>query len=206
MLTRPGCRTGTAALDLLPVPAGPFLYGEEDEPLTLPAYRLARTPVTNAQYQAFVGASGHRAPDHWINGTLPPGKEDHPVVYTSRDDALAFCAWAGCRLPTEQEWEKAARGTDGRAYPWGDEWQGGRCNSYEARIGGTAPVGRYPGGAGPYGHLGLAANVLEWCAEGSGIVRGGWWDSTAEDVRAVVRGRCNPAYRLPYVGFRCAGL
>ena len=99
---------------LIHIPAGKFLYGGEKQSIHLDAFWIAKTPVTNLQYQAFVDAAGFRKPDHWKDGKIPAGKKDHPVVNVSWYDAVAFCEWAGLRLPTEAEWEKAARGTDGR--------------------------------------------------------------------------------------------
>jgi formylglycine-generating enzyme required for sulfatase activity len=163
------------------VPAGEFLMGSDpsvdkyasdgEQPqhrLYLPDYFIAKTPVTNAQYAAFVDATGYRQPDHWKGGKPPKGKEDHPVVYVSWYAAMTFCDWLSevtsklYRLPSEAEWEKAARGTDGRIYPWGNEWNPKRCNSKEGGQGGTTPVGAYPQGASPYGLLDMAGNVWEW--------------------------------------------
>lgn len=196
---------------MVTIPAGEFLYGHEKERVHLPEYRLARTPVTNAQYKAFVEATGQRAPDHWEGGCIPEGKQDHPVLYVSWEDAQAFCKWAGCRLPTEREWEKGARGTDGRAYPWGDKWEEGRCNSLEAAIGDTTPVGRYPGGASPYGLLDMAGNVWEWCEDWYSsertykVLHGGCWGNYWRYVRVADRNSGNPrSHNREYFGFRCA--
>jgi formylglycine-generating enzyme required for sulfatase activity len=163
------------------IPAGEFLMGsdpnvdkdasDDEQPqhtLYLPDYYMARTPVTNAQYAAFVQATGHRQPIHWEGGKPPEGKEDHPVNYVSWYDAVAYCDWLAdvtgrlYRLPSEAEWEKGARGSDGRIYPWGDQWDEGRCNSAEGGPGDTTPVGAYPEGASPYSLLDMAGNVWEW--------------------------------------------
>jgi formylglycine-generating enzyme required for sulfatase activity len=196
-------------IKMVTIPAGEFLYGGKKEPWHLPEYQLARTPVTNAQYRAFVEATGQQSPDHWEGGRIPPGKENHPVVNVSWHDAVAFCQWAGCRLPTEQEWEKGARGADGREYPWGDEWQRGRCNTEEAGIGDTTPVDRYANGASPYGLLDMAGNVWEWCEDwydsdrDSKVVRGGSWVSSQYGARSANRSGGTPGDRGINNGFRC---
>jgi formylglycine-generating enzyme required for sulfatase activity len=148
--------------EMIHIPAGEFLYGDEKKKIELPEFRIDRTPVTNAEYAGFVAATGHKPPEHW-KGKVPPEKvAHHPVVNVSWDDAVAYARWAGKRLPTEKEWEKAARATDGREYPWGD-WEENRCNTKEAGVGGTTPVGRYsPGGDSPFGCVDMAGNVWEW--------------------------------------------
>lgn len=159
------------------IPAGDFYMGSdphrdihffEDElpqlKLYLPAFRIGRFPVTNMQYKLFVDATGHRVPTHWTNGAIPPAKEKHPVVNVSWRDANVFCEWAGVRLPTEAEWEKAARGHDGRLYPWGDSPPNNdRCN-FDMQLGSTSAVGAYPAGSSPYGVMDMAGNVWEWTA------------------------------------------
>jgi len=108
-------------IELIKISAGEFLYGDDNAHVWLDEYWIATTPVTNKQYKAFIDAAGHAVPKHWMNGKIPLGKENHPVVEVSWDDAVAFCTWAGVRLPGEQQWEKAARGMDGRTYPWGND-------------------------------------------------------------------------------------
>ncbi len=196
-------------IEMVAIPAGEFLYGDDKEKMHLPEFYLARTPVTNAQYQAFVDATGHRIPDHWEDGEITAGKENHPVVRVSWEDALEFCEWAGCRLPTEQEWEKGARGTDGREYPWGDGWEPGRCNTMQASIQNTTPVGKYPGGASPYGLLGMADNVCEWCQEWYDeehkykVLRGCSWGIDHYWARSAYRFRDVPDFAHFISGFRC---
>jgi formylglycine-generating enzyme required for sulfatase activity len=167
--------------EMVLIPAGEFLMGsdpsvdknaqDEEQPqhtLYLPDYYLAKTPVTNAQYAAFVHARGHEQPKHWKGGKPPRGKEDHPVVYVTWGDAVAYCNWLAevtgkpYRLPSEAEWEKGARGTDGRIYPWGNQWDAKRCNTMKSGKRDTTPVGAYPQGASPYGLLDMAGNVWEW--------------------------------------------
>jgi len=155
------------------IPAGDFVMGSNDgdsneEPVHtvyLDAFYIDRCPVTNAEYKKFVDATRHRAPKHWKNGRIPNGKEDHPVVNVSWDNASIYARWAGKRLPTEAEWEKAARGTDQRKYPWGNSLDGDLFSSSEAGRGDTTAVGSYPGGASPYGVLDMAGNVWEWVAD-----------------------------------------
>jgi formylglycine-generating enzyme required for sulfatase activity len=228
--------------EMVLIPAGEFLMGsdpqkdkdaEEDElpqhTLYLPDYYIAKTPVTNAQYATFVQAAGHKPPSYWEEGKPPRGKEDHPVVNVSWHDAMAYCRWLSevtgrpYRLPGEAEWEKGARGTDGRIYPWRNQWDAQRCNTTEGGKRRTTPVGAYPGGASPYGLLDMAGNVWEWCRslwrpypydpkdgredEKSGdrrVCRGGSWRDGARLARAACRLRGYPDFRNYILGFRLA--
>jgi len=173
------------------VPAGDFTMGnllgvgsDEEAPrhlVTLDGYWIDRTEVTNAQYRAFVKATGHRAPALCNSADLTyndEAKTDHPVACVSWDDAQAYCTWAGGRLPTEAEWEKAARGLDERTYPWGSSFDGSLSNSCDSNCelshkdtqtndgyARTAPVGSYPAGASPYGVLDMAGNAWEWVGD-----------------------------------------
>jgi formylglycine-generating enzyme required for sulfatase activity len=148
---------------MLPVPAGEFLFGEDKRVQYLPAYWIAKTPVTNALYVRFIAASGHEPPEHWEGSGPPVAIADHPVTFVSWHDAFEYANWAGMRLPTEQEWEKAARGTDGRIYPWGNTWRDGVCNTNDDGIWGPTPVGKYsPVGDSPTGCVDMAGNVWEW--------------------------------------------
>jgi formylglycine-generating enzyme required for sulfatase activity len=187
--------------------------------LNLPAYSITRNLITNGQYADFVSATGHRSPDvdertwatyglvhpwsrtrrfAWTDGLPPDGRGDHPVVLVSRGDAEAYAGWLsratghGWRLPTELEWEKAARGVDGRRFPWGDEFAPGLLNSHDAGPFDTLPVGSFPGGASPFGLLDASGQVFEWTATttaaGRAVVKGGSWDDKGCGV-------CRPAAR-----------
>ena len=200
---------------LIHIPAGPFLFGEAKQTMHLPDYWMGETPVTNAQFRRFVEGDGYRnqaywtpngwawrqganrqQPSYWTDVTW--NGADYPVVGVAWYEAAAYCQWLSAqtnqtfRLPTEAEWEKAARGTDGRVYPWGDTWELGRCNSEEAKVRKTTPVGKYPTGASPYGLLDMAGNVWEWCSSsyksypaGSALVQK---DFTTDDYDAPLRG------------------
>jgi eukaryotic-like serine/threonine-protein kinase len=159
------------------VPAGEFTFGGDEQPnaspsqkINLPAFSIDVYEVTNEQFAAFVQATGYKTTAEQANdpGWRPyftPGKEQHPVVKVSWDDATAFCKWASKRLPTEQEWEKAARGTDGRRYPWGNDFSPDKANGRESGYRGTLPVGSLPAGASPFGGMDMAGNVAEWTAD-----------------------------------------
>ena len=147
----------------LSIPAGEFLMGEGDEQhvVNLPAYRIARCPVTNAQYKHFVDSTGCELPEHWEDGRIPKGKEQHPVVFVSWRDAMAFSEWANVSLPTEAQWEKAARGVDGRTYPWAETEPTTDLCSFSSND--TTPVGAFsPQGDSPFGLVDVAGNVWEW--------------------------------------------
>jgi formylglycine-generating enzyme required for sulfatase activity len=220
------------------IPAGECVMGSENgdsdekprHTVYLDAFYIDRYPVTNAEYKKFVEATKHRPPSHWQDGKIPPGKETHPVVNVSWDDAAAYAAWAGKRLPTEAEWEKAAGWDDlkkeQRVYPWGDRFDSAKCNSKESGIGGTTPVGKYsPQGDSFYGVADMAGNVWEWCADwydegyykkspkenpqgpasgSSRALRGGSWNDSDDSLRASNRGRYTPDDVDDDIGFRCA--
>ncbi|MCL6512422.1 MAG: SUMF1/EgtB/PvdO family nonheme iron enzyme [Anaerolineae bacterium] len=153
------------------VPAGEFTMGEGEEQhrVALPAFDIARVPITNAQYQLFVQAAEHEPPEYWNGKRAPRGKEAHPVVGVSWHDAMAYCRWLSSvagkdiTLPSEAEWEKAARGSDdARAYPWGDVFDATRCNVRESGFGDTTPVGIFASDAKPLwmsGHGGQCVGV-----------------------------------------------
>ena len=229
-------------LQMITVPAGEFTMGgeryDDEKPVhqvSLPEYRIGKCPVTNAEYKRFLDETGNPSPPHWAgweDGNYPVGKANHPVVGVSWHDAQAYCQWLSqkaskaYRLPTEAEWEKAARGTDGREYPWGNEFDKARCNTGESGIGTTTPVGIYLDGASPYGVMDMAGNVWEWCSsigyykykvsgpeeDGSGslegdqqrALRGGSWDNLRVFARCACRYGFNPDFRRSDIGFRVA--
>ena len=214
------------------VPAGLFMMGDNDldqqfqncprHMVTLDAFWIYKNDVTVAQYRKFCQETGKempKAPDWgW--------KEDHPIVNVSWDEAKAYCDWAHTSLPTEEQWEKAARGTRGRKYPWGNKWDPGKlwCSSGKYKWE-TVPVGSFPAGASPYGCLDMAGNVEQWCADwydGSyyrkgnnhnpkgpttgedRMALGGSWDAKFElYLRCGIRHFLPPGLRYASCGFRC---
>ena len=213
-------------IDRVPVPAGPFVqgsaHGDEDErpprSRTLPAFVIDRTEVTRAAYAACVAARRCKPVPPALAG--PTGADGKlPATNVSWSDARDFCAFAGGRLPSEAEWEKAARGPDGREYPWGADASCDRANwgnfEGEGPCAGTNPgfpvaVGRYADGASPYGALDMAGNVWEWVADSDDedpkrrVVRGGSCCSYFVPPRAPNRNAWAPDYRGADLGFRCA--
>jgi formylglycine-generating enzyme required for sulfatase activity len=212
------------------VSAGNFWMGSRDNDedayfaekrqhrLHLPAYWIGRYPVTNREYRCFVVDAGQKPPSSWEGREYPAGKVDHPVVNVTWHDALAYCQWlAGLTgeaytLPSEAEWEKAARGPDANIYPWGNQWDSSLCNSAESGIGTTTSVGRYsPRGDSYYKCADMAGNVWEWTRSlykdypykssdgreslsGSGprVLRGGSFDYNRRYARCASRFRNFP--------------
>lgn len=156
------------------IPAGQFMMGSDSlqtaaqnrpqHKVDLPAFRMDKYLVTNAQYARFVAAKHYRAPLDWTDGRIPAGKELYPVTMVSWYDAHNYCVSVGKRLPKEAEWEKAARGTDGRRWPWGERMDATRLNTYYT-VGSATEVTRYPQGASPYGVMDMAGNVSQWIGE-----------------------------------------
>ena len=218
------------------IPAGEFWMGSEkgdsdEKPahrLKLPAFQIARVPVTNAQYALYVADAKAQPPQHWRGGEIPKGLENHPVVHVNWHDALNYCRWLSEKsgktitLPSEAQWEKAARGPkDQREYPWGDRWEELHANTGELGLSETTPVGLFIQGASPYGALDLSGNVWEWTrsllenypydqkdgrenlqASGPRVVRGGSWINPARSARCAFRNRYNPDNRSNDLGFR----
>ncbi len=213
------------------VPAGWFLMGQDDDrrsnrpqrEVYLDAFAIDRTEVTNAAFARFIEDTRYQ-PIGWNKEvvTLYP---DEPVVGVLWRDANAYCHWAGKRLPTEAEWEKAARGVDGRRYPWSDKWDPNRANTAEGGPGKLLPVGTLTTGASPYGALDMAGNAAEWVNDyfdfgyythapahnptGPNQVldhglRGGSWASPHTHVQTFFRDSSHSVKPNPRVGFRCA--
>lgn len=248
--------------DWVTVPSGLFLMGSDpardpaaldseypQHELLVSEFRIARIPVTIAQFAAFIRVTGYRTTAEqagwawawvdsawtlvrnacWLHPAGPdssaPDRAHYPVTQVSWHDAQAFCQWAGVRLPTEIEWEKAARGTDGRIYPWGDQLPDADLCNCDDLLHETTPVGKYPYGASPYGVLDMSGNVWEWCqtqwrtnyaapdlddlgVQAPRLARGGSFANDAGFVRCASRGRLNPNFRDSGIGFRvvAAGL
>ena len=223
--------------DWVTIPAGAFVRGSDtskdllavdnetpQRQIYLSTYQIMRMPVTNAEYKVFVDATDHRPPHHWIGREIPKDKANHPVINVSWRDAMAFCTWAGVRLPSEAEWEKAACGTDGHIYPWGNQPPDvKRCN-FNRNVRDTSAVGSYPAGASPYGVMDMAGNVWEWVNDwyqasyysvspGSNplgpttgescVLRGGSWGNGDNFVRSACRGYNHPDVWFNFYSFRC---
>ena len=221
-----------ANMELCLVPAGEFQMGspegagyDDERPqhtVYLDGYYVGRYPVTVAQFRRFLSEAGH-TPE---SSNCLKGQDDHPVVYVSWHDATAYGEWAGLRLPAEAEWEKAARGTDGRVYPWGNEAPDRSLCNFGRNEGGRTPVGKYsPQGDSPYDCADMAGDAWEWCGDwkdsgyyvsspsknptgpssgGSRVVRGGSWYDDPFFVRCAYRNGGGPDITNLTLGFRCA--
>ena len=246
---QPSALSLEAPQEMVLIPAGEFLMGSPDDGASFDDERpqrrvyvssvlIDRHEVTNARYKQFVGATGHPAPSHqklefrlWFHGVPFPGSEQHPVVNVSWEDAVAYCRWRGKRLPTEAEWEKAARGTDGRVYPWGNDPPTSVHAVYGLKEGGeetTSDIGDRDKGQSPYGAYDLAGNLYEWVmdwyaedyylnfagspamnprgpVEGTAKVqRGGSYLNSPYRLRSSFRTKGDPTEQDSNVGFRCA--
>ncbi|MEJ5308172.1 MAG: SUMF1/EgtB/PvdO family nonheme iron enzyme [Anaerolineae bacterium] len=200
------------------IQAGEFLYGAEKRPCTLPAFRIGRYLVTQAQYARFLQAHPDipvpYVDEDWARvynwdpetRTYPAGRSNQPVVLVTWDEAAAYCAWVGGRLPTQEEWERAARGSDGRSYPWGETFTPAYANTRESGVGGPTPVGVFVEGESPSGALDMAGNVWEWTAsdhdQNTKVLRGGAWNFPAESARTFVSECSRPYNRSHAISFR----
>lgn len=232
-------RLGGEPNEMIEIPAGPFIMGSDyrlpDEGpkhrVALPRYFIDRYEVTNLQYKRFIHASNHRSPSHFRNRSFPVKKADHPVTFVTWYDAKNYCEWAEKRLPTEQEWEKAGRSSDGRMFPWGSEFDIKLANTPVRWAalklkGDTTPVGAFEEGVSPYGVYDMSGNVWEWTAswykpypgnqhptENYGekyrsLKGGSWWDCSFYKcgISAPLFNRSffHPRTKNASFGFRCA--
>jgi formylglycine-generating enzyme required for sulfatase activity len=221
----------TAPPGMVYVPGGEFMMGRDEkdrgDEYERPAHKVPVKPffidqydVTNEDYAKFVKATGHRVPSNWLNGDYAAGATRKPVTGVTWDDATGYAKWAGKRLPTEEEWEFAARGTDGRLYPWGNDWSAGLANA-EGASNGTVDVGTYKG-TSPFGAYDMVGNAWQWTASkltaypgGSipvqiagtnlKVIRGGTYASTASQATATYRcgWPATGADNYNNTGFRC---
>jgi len=216
---------------MIAIPAGEFIMGsdvEDERPphvVSVGAFEIDKLEATNQEFERFVQETGYVTDAEKASDTswryYAKDKPQHPVVKVTWNDAIAFCEWAGKRLPTEAEWEKAARGADARSYPWGNQWDAARANAKEAGNRGTTAVGSFPAGASPYGVLDMAGNVAEWTSdwfnaypggdfyspyfgEKYRVIRGGGWFSDQNLVRTTERSASSMILANDDVGFRCA--
>jgi formylglycine-generating enzyme required for sulfatase activity len=193
------------------VPAATYVLGErgEEREATLGPVLIGRFPVVCAHFRAFVRETGRPTRPALAARLADPQLDDHPATQVTFDDALAFCAWAGVRLPSADEWEAAARGTDGRPWPWGAAFDPDRCACVEAGFGWTEAVTAHPDGASPCGAEQLAGNVWEWVADGPDetgwrTLRGGCYLDHAWGVRAARALPADPMRATATTGFRIA--
>ncbi|HXH12241.1 MAG TPA: SUMF1/EgtB/PvdO family nonheme iron enzyme [Alphaproteobacteria bacterium] len=225
--------------EMVLIPAGEFTMGHpgsyDTQPvgrIPLPAFYIDKYEVTNKRYKRFIDATGHKVPWSlepaaepykwdWQARMYPTGKGDDPVVLVSWEDAKAFCAWAGKSLPTEAQWEKAARGANGKSYPWGNDWLDKHANTIESGLRQTSPVGMFERDISEYGVYDMAGNVSEWvedwfvmysgnsftnydAGEKYKVLRGGSWDYFKSIATGYHRQYALPHSQMTAIGFRCA--
>ncbi|MCK5237740.1 MAG: formylglycine-generating enzyme family protein [Deltaproteobacteria bacterium] len=238
---RPTPEEGTVKREVEPdlknmvlIEEGEFLMGSDDRlrderpshVVYIGSFYIDRYEVTKKDYKKFIDATGRQMPDEWENGSYPEDRGDHPVTYVTWYDADAYCKWAGKRLPREREWEKGARGSDGRIYPWGNEWDLNKSNNPLRAIEETKPVGSFPKGVNQFGLYDMSGNVWEWVDEGYNshpgsdyinpefgenyaLLKGGsWWDcmfyGCGISAPTFNRAFFDPTTKSDSYGFRCA--
>ena len=197
--------------EMVTIPAGKFIYQDEkdeEDHVFLNEYSIMKFPMTNALYKEF-------DPNHEIRFPQYSYLDDHPVIGINYYEALVCSLWLGRRLPIEKEWEKAARGSDGREYPWGEAmgYQSDYANTCDFMIGRTSPVAEFEQGLSPFGCFDMAGNVWEWCAQlhSKGhtiqrVARGGSWLNYMVHSKCAYRNTFDPDERYPAAGFRCVSL
>lgn len=205
-----------------------FQVEQPQHKIELPKFEIGVYPVSNIEYYSFIYNTGHRVPKNWIGFHYAEGEANYPVAGVSKSDAIAYCDWISknlktqYRLPNEAEWEKAARGPEGRIYPWGDFFDPWRCNTLESAKRATTPNGSYsPSGDSVYGIAEMAGNVWEWTSSylipypfkengerdasiNKCIVRGGAWYYSHKLARCAARESVLADYVSPALGFRLA--
>jgi len=194
---------------MLLVAGGSFLFGEEKEAVNVSAFYIDKYPVTNREYEAFCRATGYRFPKYWNEKRVR--HPDAPVVGVSVADGQKYSRWVGKSLPSEEQWEKASRGVDGRIYPWGEDevTPDLACFGRDAVEGGTEPVTAHPRSASPYGVCEMAGNVWEWTtttmldAETVNVIKGGCYNDPEELLRSDIRLEAIPKDKFENIGFRC---
>lgn len=200
-----------------------YLDEHPERRIFLPAYFIDIYEVTNGQYREFVEATRSRYPSSWSNNRIPPHRDNYPVTDVNWYDAARYCAWRGARLPTEAEWEKAARGSEGLEYPWGNEFDSQKANAGDTGIRDLAPVGTFDSGKSPYGIYDMAGNVWEWTqdwyqpypgnqyhsedyGEKFKILRGSSWGGIGHYALAYFYRAAHRFYAVPEQGFSDAGI
>jgi formylglycine-generating enzyme required for sulfatase activity len=213
-------------LDWIAIPKGSVVSDLESEPITILPFKMAKYPVTNAQFQVFIDDGGYQADRYWRDlsqreNTPGESRWNEPILPRDRVnwyEAIAFARWLSektglvATLPSEWQWQWAAVGDTGWAYPYGESFDPDKANTSESRILGTTPVDRYSGGASPFGVLDMSGNLYEWCLNVTTentrqrIIRGGAWDYPMHVASAAFRGVIDANSRVNFVGFRVIAL
>lgn len=213
------------------IPAGTFLLGTDsgaqfeapERTIYLDDFWIDKCHITNAQFADFVRKTSYRVEGEWRPSDL--SWATHPAVLVTWNDAMAYASWRGATLPTEFQWEKAARGVDGRRYPWGARWDPYACHCWHAGARASAPVGCHPRDVSPFGVADVAGNVSDWClndfapigysaidarnptwplkADRRATRGGNWFVDEPQGYRLYVRGCHNPQFGSEFIGFRC---